>query len=232
MSDPVRKTCSPYLFRGVPGGAAPDAEWPPASGLSGSFLSPAPPLFCLPVPEKASDVRIQTRNRFKVMENGAHRYDVQVRWTGNLGEGTRAYRAYARAHEITAAGKPVVPGSSDPAFRGDPARYNPEELLVASLSACHMLWYLHLCADAGLVVTAYEDRATGTMRETPDGGGCFTEVVLRPDVTFQQDGDAALAAHLHERAHQLCFIASSVNFPVRCEPVARMEPAAGAPSLP
>jgi organic hydroperoxide reductase OsmC/OhrA len=149
---------------------------------------------------------------------GEHAYAVRVEWTGNRGEGTSTYRAYDRAHAITAPGKPVLLGSSDPAFRGDPARYNPEELLVASLSACHMLWYLHLCADAGIVVTAYHDDASGTMVETPEGGGRFAEVVLRPTVTLRPEDDAALANALHERAHELCFIARSVNFPVRCEP--------------
>jgi organic hydroperoxide reductase OsmC/OhrA len=147
-----------------------------------------------------------------------HSYATRLRWTGNRGDGTRDYRAYARDHEIQSAGKPVIPGSSDPAFRGDSARYNPEEMLVASLSSCHMLWYLHLCADAGLVVTAYEDDASGTMTETADGNGRFTEVVLRPRVTLA-GGDAVLAESLHERAHHFCFVANSVNFPVRCEPV-------------
>ncbi|HWP35716.1 MAG TPA: OsmC family protein [Thermodesulfobacteriota bacterium] len=158
-----------------------------------------------------------------------HAYAVQVRWTGNLGQGTSGYRAYSRAHEIAAAGKPVVPGSSDPAFRGDPARYNPEELLVASLSACHMLWYLHLCAEARIVVTGYADDASGTLAIEPDGGGRFTEVVLRPVVTVRPGADAALARALHERAHHLCFIARSVNFPVRCEPRIRVEGDGDAP---
>lgn len=147
-----------------------------------------------------------------------HTYRIGLTWTGNLGEGTSGYRAYARNHEITVAGKPPLPGSSDPHFRGDPSRYNPEELLVASLSSCHMLWYLHLCADAGIVVTEYVDRAEGTMEETAEGGGHFTAVVLRPAVTIQGDCDAELAVALHERAHELCFIARSVRFPVRCEP--------------
>ena len=154
-----------------------------------------------------------------------HAYAVRVTWTGNLGQGTSGYRAYDRVHEIVAAGKPVIPGSSDPAFRGDPSRYNPEDLLVASLSACHMLWYLHLCADAKVVVTDYVDDASGTMVMTPDRGGHFTEVVLRPNVTLKRGGDAALARELHERAHQLCFIANSVNFPVRCEPAIQIEEA-------
>lgn len=150
-----------------------------------------------------------------------HGYRVQVAWTGDLGTGTSDYRAYSRAHEISAEGKPVLPGSSDPAFRGDPSRYNPEEMLVASLSACHMLWYLHLCADAGIVVTGYVDRAEGSLAATPDGGGRFSEVVLRPLVTIRGAADQELAASLHERAHERCFIASSVNFPVRCEPRVR-----------
>jgi organic hydroperoxide reductase OsmC/OhrA len=140
-----------------------------------------------------------------------------VEWTGNLGQGTSGYRAYSRNHEISATGKPKVPGSSDPAFRGDPSRYNPEELLVSSLSACHMLWYLHLCADAGIVVVEYSDDATGRMVETPDGGGRFAEVVLHPAVTIGPGGDKRTAERLHEKAHSMCFVANSVNFPVRCE---------------
>jgi organic hydroperoxide reductase OsmC/OhrA len=147
-----------------------------------------------------------------------HRYATRVEWTGNLGTGTSGYRAYSRDLEISAAGKPVLDGSSDPAFRGDPARYNPEDLLVASVSACHMLWYLHLCSDAKIAVLAYTDEATGTMTTSEDGSGQFSEVVLHPRVVMQAGGDAALAERLHERAHALCFVARSVNFPVRCEP--------------
>ncbi len=149
---------------------------------------------------------------------GSHAFAVSVKWTGNTGEGTSDYRSYERAHEISAEGKPVIPGSSDPAFRGDASRYNPEELLVASLSACHMLWYLHLCADANIVVTAYSDHAEGRMRLTQDGGGRFEEVTLRPAVTLKGRFDAGLARALHERAHHLCFIANSMNFPVNVEP--------------
>ena len=146
-----------------------------------------------------------------------HRYAVTVEWTGNLGEGTSSYRAYSRDHEIGVEGKPPIAGSADPVFRGDASRHNPEDFLVSALSACHMLSYLHLCAVSGVVVTAYEDRATGEMRETDDGGGRFTAAVLRPRVTISA-GDPALARELHEKAHHLCFIASSVNFPVTCDP--------------
>jgi organic hydroperoxide reductase OsmC/OhrA len=152
-----------------------------------------------------------------------HVYQTNVVWAGNTGQGTSEYRGYSRAHKITAKGKPVIPGSSDPAFRGDPSRYNPEELLVASLSACHMLWYLHLCADSGIVVESYVDRAEGLLAEAEDGGGRFQEVTLKPEVTIRAGGDPALARTLHERAHQFCFIANSVNFPVRCEPVIEVE---------
>ncbi len=148
-----------------------------------------------------------------------HRYTVRVTWTGNRGAGTTDYRAYDRAHVIETAGKPPIPGSADPAFRGDPDRWNPEELFVASLSACHKLWYLHLCATAGVVVVAYADKATGVMTENSDGSGQFTQVVLRPQVTVAQGSDVALAERLHTDAHRMCFIARSVNMPVRIEPV-------------
>jgi organic hydroperoxide reductase OsmC/OhrA len=147
-----------------------------------------------------------------------HRYHVDVTWTGNRGRGTESVRAYDRDHEIRIDGKPVVAASSDPAFRGDPSRHNPEELLVASLSSCHMLWYLNLCAVAGVVVTGYEDRAHGVMVEEADGGGRFREVVLEPRVTVASAGMREAAEAQHERAHALCFIARSVNFPVRHEP--------------
>lgn len=151
------------------------------------------------------------------MTTALHSYATDLVWTGNRGEGTSGYRAYDRAYEISVAGKPAIPGSSDPHFRGDATRYNPEELLVASLSACHMLWFLHLCADAGIRVERYTDSATGAMQETADGGGHFTEVVLRPAVRIAGDVAHTRIDALHERAHELCFIAQSVNFPVRCE---------------
>ena len=147
-----------------------------------------------------------------------HRYALNLEWIGNLGAGTRTYRGYSRNHVLRAPGKPEIPGSSDPAFRGDAGRYNPEELLVAALSSCHMLWYLHLCAEAGIVVTAYTDSPEGKMVETEDGGGRFVEVLLRPGVTIEPGGAPETAVRLHERAHHLCFIANSVNFPMRCEP--------------
>ncbi|MDP2826103.1 MAG: OsmC family protein [Sulfuritalea sp.] len=147
-----------------------------------------------------------------------HNYATHTEWTGNLGQGTANYRAYSREHVISAAGKPDLPGSSDPAFRGDASRYNPEDLLLASLSSCHMLWYLHLCAQAKIVVLAYRDDAVGTMVEDADGGGRFSQAVLRPVATLAAGGDAAQATTLHEEAHRLCFIANSVNFPVRVEP--------------
>lgn len=147
-----------------------------------------------------------------------HHYAVEVTWTGNSGTGTSGYRAFGRDHDVTAAGKPGIPGSADPAFRGDPERWNPEELLVAALSQCHMLWYLHLCVGAKITVTAYVDRPYGTMVETPNGSGHFQEVVLRPHVTVTDPADADRAVALHERAHEMCFIANSVNFKIHHEP--------------
>jgi organic hydroperoxide reductase OsmC/OhrA len=148
-----------------------------------------------------------------------HSYTVTTTWTGNTGTGTSGYRDYARCHEISSTEKPSIPGSSDPAFRGDRTRWNPEELLVASLSACHKLWYLHLCAEAGVVVEKYADEAVGVMEESADGGGQFVEVILRPRVELASGSDQAKARSLHHDAHARCFIARSVNFPVKCEPI-------------
>jgi organic hydroperoxide reductase OsmC/OhrA len=147
-----------------------------------------------------------------------HHYQVQVDWTGNLGTGTSAYRAYSRNHEISAGAKPLIPGSSDPAFRGDPSRYNPEDLLVSAVSACHMLWYLHLCADAKVAVLSYSDAPTGTMVEHPDGSGEFSGVVLRPKVVIAAGSDPETARRLHEEVHRYCCLARSVSFRVSCEP--------------
>ena len=155
------------------------------------------------------------------MPQGEH-FTIVVEWTGNRGTGTSTYRAYARDHEITAPGKgATIPGSSVAQFRGDAARYNPEELLIASLSACHMLWFLHLCADQGIAVTSYRDDAEATMQMNADGSGQFREAVLHPSVEAAAEANAAALQRLHERAHELCFIARSVNFPVHCEPRVR-----------
>jgi len=145
-----------------------------------------------------------------------HSYEATVVWTGDRGSGTSAYDAYSRDHEVRIDGKPALLGSADPAYRGDPGRHNPEDLLLAALASCHMLWYLHLCTDAGIVVTGYEDRATGTMVADKDGGR-FTEAVLHPRVTVAAGADRMKAEALHADASRLCFIANSVNFPLRHE---------------
>lgn len=140
-------------------------------------------------------------------------------WTGNKGEGTKNYRAFSRDHILQVSGKADIAGSSDPSFRGSPDRYNPEELLVSSISACHMLWYLHLCSVNHIVVTAYRDEAKGTMIENPDGSGFFREVELNPVITLTGSSMIARATELHEDAHRMCFIANSVNFPISHKPV-------------
>lgn len=152
------------------------------------------------------------------MPERQHRYVVKTVWTGNHGSGTSDYRGYGRAHTIVADGKPDLLGSSDPAFLGDQSRWNPEELFVASLSACHKLWYLSLCAGAGVTVTAYEDAAEGVMTEAANGSGRFTAVTLKPRVTITTASDPDQAAALHRAAHAMCFIARSVNFPVAVMP--------------
>lgn len=147
-----------------------------------------------------------------------HTYKLVMEWTGNTGEGTRTYRGYKRDHSISIEGKPDLLCSSDPNFRGDPSRYNPEELLVASLSSCHMLWYLHLCSENQVNVVAYKDTPIGWMQEHEDGSGEFTRVELRPMVRVAAGSDAAKAHALHTKAHHLCFIARSMNFPVEAKP--------------
>jgi organic hydroperoxide reductase OsmC/OhrA len=146
-----------------------------------------------------------------------HTYTVEIRWTGDRGAGTSNYAAYGREHEVIAEGRPPILGSADPVFRGDPTRWNPEQLLLASLAQCHLLWYLHLCAVNGVVVTSYVDRPVGTMTETI-AGGHFTAAVLQPHVQIAaaEMRDKALA--LHADAHRACFIANSVNFPVTHAP--------------
>ena len=159
------------------------------------------------------------------MPERKHRYEVEVAWTGNTGEGTRTYRSYRRDHDILAEGRPPIPGTSDPLFRGDKTRWNPEQLLIGALSACHQLWYLHLCSENGVVVSAYEDHASGIMLDDRTAGGRFVQAVLRPRVTVRPGGDEALALRLHAEAHARCFIANSLNFPVEIQPSVELEPA-------
>jgi organic hydroperoxide reductase OsmC/OhrA len=146
--------------------------------------------------------------------NGQHNYKLTVKWTGNTGTGTSNYKEFERSHTIVVETKPDILGSSDPAFRGDKTKHNPEDLLLASISSCHMLWYLHLCAVAGIIVTDYIDIATGIMVETESGGGKFTEVTLNPTVTLTDISMTEKASELHKKANELCFIANSLNFPV------------------
>ncbi|AQW50123.1 OsmC family protein [Streptomyces violaceusniger] len=151
-----------------------------------------------------------------------HSYRATVRWTGNTGSGTSGYRGYGRAHDILGDGKPTLRGSADPAFLGDPEVWNPEEFLLVSLSQCHMLTYLSICARDGVRVTAYEDVATGVMEEEAGHSGRFTEVVLNPVVTVADAAMAERARSAHQDAHQTCFIANSVNFPVHHRPTIRV----------
>ena len=147
-----------------------------------------------------------------------HLYRVTVEWTGNRGLGTLGHAGYDRDHTISAGAKPPIAGSSDPAFRGDPARWNPEELLLASISACHKMWYLDLCAKVGISVLSYRDDAEAVMAESRNGAGRFIAAVLHPGIVIRAGGNIAEAHRLHHDAHEYCFIANSVNFPVTCEP--------------
>lgn len=147
-----------------------------------------------------------------------HQYRSLISWTGNNGNGTSSYTAYERDHTIQIVGKPDLAASADTPFRGDSSKHNPEDLFLSSLSSCHMLWYLHLCADAGIIVVDYTDEATGSMIQTPKNGGHFTEVTLHPIVIVSDSSMITKANELHAVAHQHCFIANSVNFPVYHKP--------------
>ncbi len=146
-----------------------------------------------------------------------HHYTANITWTGNRGEGTKSYKVYDRNHLVSISNKKDLECSSDAPFMGDVTKHNPEDLLLSSLSSCHMLWYLHLCADNGIVVTGYEDEAKGTMLQT-DKGGHFIEVILHPRVTITNKGDIEKANALHDEANKYCFIANSCNFPIKHKP--------------
>jgi organic hydroperoxide reductase OsmC/OhrA len=147
-----------------------------------------------------------------------HHYEANVIWQGNTGEGTTNYKSYERAFSIEGAGKyKDILGSSAPAFRGDATLYTPEELLVSAIASCHLLWYLHLCAVNGVVILAYQDRATGKMEEWENGSGKFTEVTLSPTIQVREASMIEKAIALHQEAHKMCFIANSCNFEVKIE---------------
>lgn len=152
------------------------------------------------------------------MNLNSHRYAVDIEWTGNRGSGTSGYRDYGRDHIVRAAGLPDLPGTADPTFHGDRDRWNPEQLLLAALSQCHMLSYFHLAVKHGVGVVGYSDAASGTLQLNHDGSGEFTEAVLHPRVVLADEAQRVMADSLHEQAHEVCFIARSVNFPVRTEP--------------
>ncbi len=143
-----------------------------------------------------------------------HTYTLEMQWTGNTGKGTKSYTSYERNYQINIEGKPTIEGTSDPAFRGDPHKHNPEDMLLASLSSCHMLWYLHLCSEKEITVIKYLDRPVGTMIEESDGSGKFSEVILQPEIAILEKDKLEIAEKLHQKTHEMCFIAKSMNFPV------------------
>ena len=165
-------------------------------------------------------------------KKNAHDYKARLVWDGNLGEGTSTYTGYGRRYRVQFDGKPDLKCSADPIFRGDADVYNPEDLFVASLSSCHLLSYLALCARSKINVVAYEDDASGTMLLKPDGSGAFESVTLRPIVTIAPGGDEKRAFELHETAHDMCFIAASVSIPVLHEPMIRIAGAEGTDARP
>lgn len=145
-------------------------------------------------------------------------YKSKLYWTGNKGTGTSAYKAYDRTWRLEIDGKPKIDCSNDPILGGDPSKYNPEDMLISALSSCHMLWYLHLCSQAGVVVLSYADEPVGYGELEATGKGKFTSAILRPKIEITPESDAKAALEIHEQIHEYCFIARSVNFPVTYEP--------------
>ena len=143
-----------------------------------------------------------------------HEYSARVVWTGNRGQGTATYRGYDRTWEVQTPGKSVIPCSNDPLLGGDPTLHNPEDLLIAALSSCHMLWFLHLASDAGIAVQAYQDDPLVIGESLPSGAGRFLRATLRPDITVPKGTDLEKAEAIHHDIHKYCYIARSVNFPV------------------
>ena len=146
--------------------------------------------------------------------NKEHNYEATVIWTGNSGKGTQNYKNYDRSYRICINDKPEILGSSDVAFRGDSTKYNPEELLITAIASCHMLWYLHLCAEENVVITAYKDFVSGSMKIDANGRGGFSKVVLNPTITISEISMKEKAIELHQKANEFCFIANSINFPI------------------
>lgn len=163
------------------------------------------------------------RLRHKFLDDGGrmgseHRYQITMQWEGNTGQGTKDYKSYERSHRLKVEGKSDLLCSSDPAFRGDPTKWNPEELLLGSLSSCHMLWYLHLCAINKIVVWDYRDNPTAVMSVDSSGAGRFIEAILSPSIVITEVDRIADAERLHHEAHQKCFIANSISFPTKINP--------------
>ncbi len=151
--------------------------------------------------------------------NTQHHYKLAVKWTGNQGTGTSNYKQFERSYKIQIENKADILGSSDPEFRGDRTKHNPEELLLASVSSCHMLWYLHLCSEAKIIVTDYVDNAEATLDETENGNGKFTSITLHPNITISDKSMVEQATELHKKANEFCFVSNSLNFIVAHEPV-------------
>jgi organic hydroperoxide reductase OsmC/OhrA len=149
------------------------------------------------------------------MSQPIHAYASRIVWEGNLGQGTSGYDRYSRTHRVIVDGKPDLLGSADQSFRGERDKHNPEELFLASIAACHMLFYLSLCARQQIAVVAYEDEVTGTLQREPNGGGKFLDITLHPKVTIARAPDRDRARALHATAHRLCFIANSCATPIR-----------------
>ncbi len=152
-----------------------------------------------------------------------HNYKLTTVWTGNTGSGTKNVRSYDRSHTVAIQGKPELFLTTDNPAVGDKSKLNPEDLLVTAISSCHMLSYLYVCAMEGIVITSYTDHATGIMIEQANGSGSFKEVTLNPIFCVADESMIEKAIELHHKAHEICYIANSVNFDVKCNPICKVE---------
>jgi organic hydroperoxide reductase OsmC/OhrA len=145
----------------------------------------------------------------------SNKFNVGLTWLSQNKNFT--YNEYSREYTIHAEGKPELIGTAAPEYKGSHEHYNPEDMLIASLSACHMLSYLALAANSKIQVLSYQDQAEGSLIK--DGMSMkFNEVILKPHVVISQDSDQEKALSLHDKAHHICFIANSVNFSVLIQP--------------
>ena len=147
-----------------------------------------------------------------------HLFKVALNWIKKEPQTDSSTRIYTKSHHISIEGKPDLEVSAAKAFKGDPNLYNPEDLLLSSLTSCHMMSYLYCCMQYKIEVISYQDHSEATLQVNPDGSGKIVKVDLFPEIIISNSSQIELALSLHKKANELCFIANSCNFPVYHHP--------------